>query len=195
MKRYPNTKWIFPVISTLLALAISICCVVIYKGNATVELTPRETHPVSVSVEGEVALPGVYTLPQGSRMRDAIRAAGGMTDIADEASLNLAAYLEDGEQIHVDPKETRSMPVAESVAPEEEAPQITRQAVPTQVHVNINTATADQLTALPGIGPVKAQHIVEYRQSIGRFTSVDQLINVNGIGEKTLANIRNLVEL
>ncbi len=139
--------------------------------------------PLLVHVAGAVRHPGVYELEAGSRVIDAIRAAGGPARKARLDALNLAAPLADGTQILV-PERGRA------------------QATPSPAGgtggsgaglVNVNTATAAELEALPGIGPVLAQRIVDHRTEHGPFSSVDDLIEVSGIGEATLANIRDLV--
>jgi competence protein ComEA len=123
-----------------------------------------------VSVVGLVAKPGLVTLPVGSRVADALAAAGGLLPHADPASVNLAARLADGEQIAVGVPGAAGAPAgpASSGGPGEK--------------VDLNTATAEQLDTLPGIGPVLAQRIIDYRSQQGRFTSVDQLDDVPGIG-------------
>lgn len=131
-----------------------------------------------VHVAGEVASPGIYELQAGSRVRDAIEAAGGARDSADLDALNLAALISDGEKVLVPVKGEIPVTVAGSTPPGK---------------VNLNTATVDQLEALPGVGPVLAQRIVEHRQRKGRFTSVKQLLEVEGIGEKKYAAMKDQV--
>jgi competence protein ComEA len=133
-----------------------------------------------VNVVGRVQSPGVYRLPSGSRVDDALRAAGGALPGTDLTTLNLARKLTDGEQIAVG---VAGEPVnaGTGAAPSPEGP------------VDLNTATAAQLDSLPGVGPVLAQHIVDWRTAHGRFDSVDQLREVSGIGESKYAQIRPLV--
>jgi competence protein ComEA len=135
-----------------------------------------------VDVAGAVRLPGLYRLPQGSRIADALAKAGGTTGKAAIDSVNLAAPLADGEQIVVPAK----MPGGASV-PAGEAP------ATTSGPVSLSTATIDQLDALPGIGPVTAQKIVDYRTEHGPFASVDDLDAVPGIGPTRLEQLRDLV--
>jgi competence protein ComEA len=138
-----------------------------------------------VHVAGWVRRPGVYELHDGDRVIDAIEAAGGPRKGAELAGLNLAALLTDAQQVLV----PRAAPVGAAVpaAPADGAtggaPQL----------VNLNTATPEELETLPGIGEVLAGAIVAYREEHGPFTSVDQLIDVSGIGEVTLEEIRDLV--
>nr|WP_218860409.1 ComEA family DNA-binding protein [Petropleomorpha daqingensis] len=135
---------------------------------------------VVVSVVGLVARPGLVTLPSGSRVADAIEATGGLLPGADPASVNLAALVADGQQIAVGVPGAAGDP---SAAPG------TAQGGP----VNLNTATASDLDALPGIGPVLAQRIVTYREQQGRFTSVEQLDDVPGIGPSIYDQLKTLV--
>ncbi len=135
---------------------------------------------VTVDVAGKVRHPGVATLPAGSRVVDALRKAGGARGGVNLSSLNLARVLVDGEQILVG-KPTPPGGLAASAS--SSAPD------PTGALVNLNTATAEQLDALPGVGPVTAQKILEWRAAHGAFSSVDELLEVDGIGEKTLADL------
>jgi competence protein ComEA len=139
---------------------------------------------VVVDVAGEVGEPGIYTLPAGSRVADAIEAAGGGRPGVDTDGLNRARVLVDGEHIVVGgPPAT--VPGAGAAPGGAAAP----------APVSINTATAEQLQTLPGIGPVLAGHILTRRQEIGAFTSVEQLGEVTGIGERRLADLRDRVVL
>ena len=141
---------------------------------------------VTVDVAGKVRRPGVAVLPAGSRVVDAIRKAGGVRGGVDLTALNLARVLVDGEQILVG-RATRPGGVAASAS--------TAAPDPSGPLVNINTATAEQLDALPGVGPVTAQKILEWRGAHGAFSSVDELMEVDGIGEKTLADLAPHVTL
>ncbi len=135
--------------------------------------------PLVVHVAGAVRRPGVYQLPQGSRVADAIRKAGGPRKDADLDSVNLAAFLEDGQKVFVAPK---IKPTTLKFSPR-------RKAARAKV-VNVNLASASELEALPGIGPVIARRIVEYRRSHGPFRRPEDLLNVKGIGPKKLARIK-----
>jgi competence protein ComEA len=141
---------------------------------------------VVVHVAGWVRRPGVYELEQGDRVIDAIEAAGGARRGAQLDALNLAALVTDAQQVLV-PKKA---PVGEG-APA--GPVSGGSSESPAGLINVNTATAEQLETLPGIGPVLAGSIVEYREQNGPFTSVDQLLEVSGIGEARLADIRDLV--
>jgi competence protein ComEA len=142
--------------------------------------------PLLVHVAGRVRHPGVYQLHQGDRVIDAIQAAGGTLRGADLRSINLAAPLTDGEQIVVLRKGAGS--VAAPAASGSAGLSGTGSTL-----VNLNTATLDQLEALPGIGPVLAQRIVDYREQHGPFASVDDLSNVSGIGDAHMEDLRPLV--
>jgi competence protein ComEA len=133
-----------------------------------------------VHVAGAVASPGVFELPKGSRVKDAIDAAGGAIDGADLDSINLAAPIADGEKIFV-PKP------GEGVPPDQGSTGATGG------KVNLNSATQSQLEELPGVGPVLAQRMLEYRQKKGRFSSVRQLMEVEGIGDKKYDSLKDLV--
>lgn len=136
-----------------------------------------------VDVAGWVREPGVYEFHEGDRVIDAIEAAGGARHGAALESINLAAPLADGTQVLV----PRSAPVASGG----ESSAVTGGATPTKI--NINTGSATELEALPGIGEVIAQRIVDYRTQNGPFASIDQLLEVSGIGDAILAEVRDLV--
>ena len=141
---------------------------------------------VVVDVTGKVRRPGLVTLPTGSRVADALDAAGGVRPGVDVTALNLARPLVDGEQILVG-VEAAPWP-AQPTAPGTTVPG----AAPV-APVDVNTATLEQLDTLPGIGPVTGQAILDWRIANGAFTTVDELLEVDGIGDATLADIRDLV--
>jgi competence protein ComEA len=164
--------------------------------------TAHPNQPVVVSVVGLVRTPGLVTLPPGSRIADALKAAGGTTDGADTIGLNMARQVDDGEQIVVGLAPVKGQPavLGSSVSPGSTAPVPTNSASrpakggPAQV-INLNTATVQQLDTLPGVGPVMAAAIVSWRQANGKFTNVDQLGEVDGIGPGRLEKLRPLVRV
>jgi len=162
--------------------------VIVTRGNtqasAPIDITPITVAvpEIFVDVTGAVNKPGVYTLTGKSRVIDAIKAAGDSAPGADLSTINLARVLSDGEQIYVDSTVVNSSGVRVSKA----------------VHtgpININRATAKQLDALDGIGPVIAQRIVDYRKINGSFLSIDDLQKVSGIGAAKFAQIKSKVRI
>ncbi|MFJ7179616.1 helix-hairpin-helix domain-containing protein [Streptomyces massasporeus] len=142
---------------------------------------------IVVDVGGKVREPGIHRLPAGSRVADALHAAGGVKPGTDTDGLNRARFLVDGEQVIVGGPAPAPAPGAGGgSAPGGPAGGV---AAP----VPLNTATADQLDTLPGVGPVLAQHIIDYRTQHGGFRSVDELREVNGIGDRRFADLRDLV--
>jgi competence protein ComEA len=139
-----------------------------------------------VHVAGAVASPGVHELSSGARVVDAIEAAGGLTPAADGARINLAAPLADGARVYVPAVGEEPPPVAVGG---DAAGTGSTPAGP----LDLNTADAAALEALPGVGPATAAAIVEHRSKVGAFTSVDQLLDVPGIGEAKLEALRDLV--
>lgn len=139
-----------------------------------IALLPTPTPaPIKVYVTGAVVAPGVYTLLPGSRVEDAVEAAGGFMPDAASEQINLASLLWDGAQIHV-PHLTASTRVGGG-------------------RININTASAEEIATLPGIGPTTAQKIVEYRLQHGPFRTIQDIQNVPGIGPTTFAKIRDYI--
>ncbi|MEV5592465.1 ComEA family DNA-binding protein [Streptomyces sp. NPDC052496] len=170
-----------------------------------------------VDVVGKVHRPGVHRLPQGSRVADALRTAGGVLDGADTRGLNRARLLVDGEQIAVDapgpaPGAAGQQAGAGAGAAAPGAGAGAASGAGTggggssgsagspggtgagAAPVSLNSATAEQLDSLPGVGPVLARHIIEYRTAHGGFSSVEQLREVNGIGNRRFADLRPLVQ-
>jgi competence protein ComEA len=147
---------------------------------------------VVVHVAGEVRHPGLVELAAGSRVADAVEAAGGATRRAVTSSVNLARPLVDGEQVVVLGRGDGPV-VAAPGPPGAGVPGGGTSAGGTSGPVNLNTASLEQLDALPGIGPVLAQRILEWRSANGRFTTVEELGEVSGIGDATLADLRPAV--
>lgn len=137
------------------------------------------TDAVTVHVSGLVAQPGLVEVADGARIADAIAAAGGLLPAADPTVLNLAALVRDGEQIRVPAAGEFGDPAVPGA--------------PDDGQVRINSADANALQQLPGVGPVLAQRIVAHRESEGPFTTVEDLLDVPGIGEGKLSALRDLV--
>jgi competence protein ComEA len=142
------------------------------------------TRQLLVHVVGAVRDPGLYRLDEGSRIDDAIRAAGGAKPKADLELINLAAPVADGQQVVV-PLRGRGTPVGAASGP----------GTPPGERVHLNTATLEQLDSLPGVGPVTAQKILDYRTEHGAFASIDELDAVPGIGPARLADLKKVVDL
>lgn len=175
------------------------------------QAVPALPSTMCVHVAGKVNKPGLYNLKPGSRVMDAVKAAGGPLTTADMESINLAEMLTDGQQIYIAPK-GEIVPPQRSIVrggkparsdssdksdrsdgEKAQAPQKLK--VPGKGTININSAGLDDLQRLPGVGPAYAQRILDYRKEHGRFTSVDQLDNVKGIGPKKLEKLRPFVSL
>lgn len=142
------------------------------------------TRPIVIDLRGEVEAPGVYELPPQARVQDAIEAGGGLTSDADLSTINLARRLRDGEAVII-----ASLP-AEGQASAEQPAEIGGSAG--GLRININTATVDELDALPGIGEVIAGRIVEFREEHGPYRSIDDLIHVSGVSTRTIDELRDL---
>ncbi|WP_033306360.1 ComEA family DNA-binding protein [Streptomyces iakyrus] len=151
---------------------------------------------IVVDVSGKVREPGIHRLPAGSRVADALHAAGGVKPGTNTDGLNRARFLVDGEQVIVGGPAPVTGPGAGGTAPGGPAGTTGAAAggaAAPVAPVPLNTATADQLDTLPGVGPVLAQHIIDYRTQHGGFRSVDELREVNGIGDRRFADLRNFV--
>jgi competence protein ComEA len=185
-----NLKSILNVVSGILFglfVAALIWVVSRSPSGEAVTLRPVPTDkPIVVHITGAVPRPGVYALPEGARVQDVISAAGGFLAEADKEFINLARILEDGEMLDI--------PYAEGFSP----------VIPTPVQnvitsgsdtdlVNINTASSFELEALPGIGPTTSQKIIAYRDANGPFVSIEDIINVSGIGPGTYERIKDLI--
>jgi len=147
---------------------------------------------VVVDVAGRVRRPGIVTLPWGSRVADALEAAGGVRPGVDLVTLNLARILVDGEQLLVGIRAATvpglPTPPDPTIVPQPDATPGTPVAL-----VNLNTATLADLDTLPGVGPVTAESILAWRTEHGAFSTVDELLEVSGIGDVTLEELRDLV--
>lgn len=166
-----------------MAAVIATALFAIWFSNSSVETTVQQpTRPISISmgtirvhVVGEVARPGLYELEGGAIAADAVSMAGGMTPEAAEASVNLARVLSDGEQLRV---------LAEDAYQEA-----------TSGLISLNSATSEQFEALSGIGPATARKILDYREENGPFSSLEELMQVSGIGPNLFAKIKDQITL
>ncbi len=155
------------------------------RGEAIRLSPPPTAPPLVVDVRGAVTQPGVYALPPGSRLQDALQAAGGALPGADLEGLNLAAPLEDGAALRVPLQgEAQSAPSRSSGVIIPAAP---------GGSININSASQEELESLPGIGPVLAQQVIEYREANGPFPSIEAIQNVPGIGPGIFEKIKDLI--
>jgi competence protein ComEA len=162
-------------------------------GEAIV-LEPAPTQePIAVHIIGAVPRPGLYQFIEGARVQDAIDAAGGLLASADVTSINLAALLEDGQQINIPYRS------GEEPSEDENSLDLPNDNQPTPQSstelININTATAEELDSLPGIGPTIAQNIIDYRTANGNFARIEDIMNVSGIGQATFDEIRDLITI
>ncbi len=159
---------------------------VIASPGASVATAPSSAKQVAVHVIGAVAKPGVVKLPDGSRVADAIAAAGGLTEEAAIGELNLAQGLTDGTQLKVGSRRHPGGWIRDGSNGSDGAGSAGGAA---STKVSLNSATVQQLDTLPGVGPVTAQKIVDWRKAHGKFTSIGELQEVDGIGPKTYADI------
>ncbi len=161
-------------------------------GGTAIELRPPPSPvPMQVYVIGAVENPGVYALPKQSRVEDAIAAAGGLAEDAWPESINLAAPLQDGNQVEVPVLQPTDAPTrVESGSTGEEQP-ASESAAPAVI--NINTASQEMLETLSGIGPVTAEKIIAYREANGDFTLIEEIQKVKGIGPATFEKIKDSI--
>ena len=156
--------------------------------SGTVRLEPRQAAVALVHVAGAVRSPGVYRLREGERIQDAVRRAGGPRAGADLNAINLAAKVADGQQVVVPRRGAAAATSVAGTSPGEPGG-------PPQAPVSLNTATAEQLDTLDGVGPATASKILDYRRQHGGFRSIDDLGEIPGIGPKRLAALRGKVQL
>ena len=157
--------------------------------TVTPNLTPEPTatlHLIQVHVAGEVMQPGLYHLPEGANVQDAIEVALGATENAGLDLINLATILNDGQRITIPPK---TDPQNSLEIPERSS------GLQVKGLININTASQEELESLPGIGEVKARAIIDYRTQNGYFLNLEELLNVAGIGQKTYDQLKDLITI
>lgn len=141
-----------------------------------------------VDIDGEVKNPGVYEITPQSRIYDVIKLAGGLTDNADTTTINQAEKVEDGQKITIPSKNTADQNQNQESGTQGSSDQKNGK-------VNINTADATGLQEIPGIGPTKAEKIITYRNTNGKFKSIEDITNVNGIGTKTFQSIKEYITI
>lgn len=150
-------------------------------GNQKEEVVEQDL--ITVDVKGAVKSPGIYDLPVGSRINDAVQKAGGLTDNADSKSINLAQKISDEALVYV--------PTKEEVANQESYSNATGNKESKKV--NLNKASLEELKQVKGLGAKRAQDIIDHRESNGKFKSVDELKKVSGIGAKTIEKLKEYV--
>ena len=155
------------------------------KDSLTDKEEPLEQDLITVDVKGAVKSPGIYDLPVGSRVNDAVQKAGGLTEQADSKSLNLAQKVSDEDLIYVPTK-------GEEVASQQTASGTTS-STSKEKKVNINKASLEELKQVKGLGGKRAQDIIDHRETNGKFKSVDELKKVSGIGAKTIEKLKEYV--
>jgi competence protein ComEA len=243
----PQNPWVMLAIGAVLGMGASLT----FNRNRAPDpiiITPAESNPlpsestkttpttgreVIVQVAGEVKAPGVFHLPAGARVQDALHAAGGPSSKADLSAFNLAAMLIDGTQLRIPQRSAKSPPFQTLTNPPTRSLEGQIAPMPVQIPsayqvtpipnypysasaspkgtkspsrhsgakkdptepISLNSASSDQLQLLPGVGPSTAEKILEYRQSHGGFTSVDELLDVKGIGPKKLEKMRPWLRL
>lgn len=185
-----------PINKKLLLLVGGVIATVVFLINGmttakSVEVSSAPTIPadqvvvqaatIYVHIVGEIKSPGIYQLESGSRLMDAIFAAGGLTNSADQASVNLARELTDGEQI--------------VVFKTGEAPQVSGTTASQGKQISLNRASQAELEELPGVGPALASRMIDWRSANGGFKKKEDLLNISGIGDKLFAGIKDEVVL
>lgn len=174
--------WQKYLVAFFFGLIASAVILLIARRPAGVPLTlypPPTPQPYQVHVDGAVKSPGVYTLERGSRVHDAVEAAGGTTESANLREINLAAPVKDGQKIYIPSMDETPIP---SGTMQGDKPL-----------VDLNHASLEELMTLPGIGEDRAREIIRYRESHGGFSELEELMNISGIGEATFEKIKPFV--
>jgi competence protein ComEA len=154
------------------------------------ELVTPSTPQIIIHITGAVLHPGVYTLPINSRLNDAITSAGGTLPNVDTNQINLSEFITDGERIYIPSTDD---PISTYLSTSAPAKLIKSTETKTIFPININLASEEELSQLPGIGSTRARDIVLYREKYGPFKTIEDLKNVSGIGPITFDSIKNLI--
>ncbi|VPQ23175.1 competence protein [Streptococcus pneumoniae] len=155
------------------------------KDSSTEKEEPLEQDLITVDVKGAVKSPGIYDLPVGSRVNDAVQKAGGLTEQADSKSLNLAQKVSDEALVYV--------PTKGEEAVSQQTGSGTASSTSKEKKVNLNKASLEELKQVKGLGGKRAQDIIDHREANGKFKSVDELKKVSGIGAKTIEKLKDYV--
>lgn len=186
-------KQIFFGILLGLLLSAGILLVSQAPRGTVITLQTRTPKNIFVHIAGAVNNPGVVMLPWASRVANAVQAAGGFSEYAQQDAVNLAAPISDGEKIFI--PAINNTPIPQLITPSSKnAPSVTL-TQPSGALININTAQSQELERLPGIGPTKAQSIILYRQEHGPFKKLEDLMQVSGIGKATFDQLKELITL
>lgn len=199
MKNYATSVAIF-----LLGMALAFGLMRFTGNSSPAPITinppaPTETPgPVTVYINGEVNEPGVYELPLGSRLEQLLEVAGGVTDEADEDGVNIAALLTDGVQVFIANEEdtavqSASAPERSTINTSTTIDSASNTTTDSGTLININTADRTQLEEIPGVGEATATKILAYREDNGLFLSIEDIMNVSGIGEAKFDAMRNVI--
>ena len=169
---------------------------ILVSNQNTKQMSQDTEKIVIVHITGSVKNPGIVKLKEGSRIEDAIEAAGGLTENADISNVNLAYVLDDGTKIKIPNLDDEDI-VDEDVVSKDSGEGIIQEDEKTTNTniVNINKATENELSTLPGIGNSLATRIVEYRKQNGNFKTIEDIKNVSGIGESKFANIKDFISI
>ena len=168
-----------------------------FKNETSNEIVTEseDTHEILVHISGQVKSEMVVTLPEGSRIKDAVDAAGGLKKEADLTNINLAYILEDGEKIYIPKKGEEIEDSITSSKSVETSSSITSSVASKSSKININKATQSELESIPGIGPSTALKIINYREENGKFSSIEDIKNVSGIGEVKYSKMKDYITI
>lgn len=198
MFNFNRTFWLGVAYGLVLALTATGLIVLVSQrplGQPVALMEPPTPRPLRVDVKGAVVRPGLYTLPRGSIVQDALTAAGGALPSADLRQVNLAQALNDNDLVTVPPL-APTAPPAPIAAPTTPANRASNPTLPPQgALININTASLEELDTLPRIGPAIAQRIIDYRTANGPFQRLEDIQQVRGIGPALFAEIQSLITL